>query len=73
MERVVFYVDPMSYNNLSIYDCSLLKNIKGYDIYYYGSIHYDRDKLPGINYRLIFRYNRISHFCLRLGVMLFLS
>lgn len=62
MERVVFYVDPMSYNNLSIYDCSLLKNIKGYDIYYYGSIHYDRDKLPGINYRLIFRYNRISHF-----------
>lgn len=63
--KVLFFIDPMSYNNLGMYDYSLLKNVKGYRIRYYGSIRYDRRKLPEVVYRLIFRYSSIRQVILK--------
>lgn len=38
----VFYVNPMSYSNLALYDYSLLSNIGDLDLYYYCNTKYDQ-------------------------------
>ena len=43
--KTIFYVDPMSYSNLALYDYSLLSNIKGVDLHYYCNTKYDSKEL----------------------------
>lgn len=40
----ILYVDPMSYNNLAIYDKNLLSNIKQ-EVLFIGNVKYKGDKL----------------------------
>lgn len=37
----VFFIDPNSYNNLGVYDYSLLKGINDIDLYFFGSYLYN--------------------------------
>lgn len=53
----VYYIDPQSYNNLSLYDYSLLSNVKGHDLTYYHSDQYQLEKLPGNSQRCRFHYS----------------
>lgn len=53
----VYYIDPQSYNNLSLYDYSLLNNVNGHELTYYHSDQYQLDKLPGSLQRCRFHYN----------------
>ena len=70
MKKLIF-VDPQSYRNLSIYDYSLLKGMKGYKIIYCCSKQYDGPKLDNIEFRPIFTYRQdmyplvkiVSYFC----------
>lgn len=54
----VFYINPQSYNNLSTYDLSLLKNIQGHDVTYYHCDQYQHDILPGNSNKCYFHYNK---------------
>ena len=58
MEPCVFFVDPMSYNNLSIYDWNLIQNLKA-KVYFFGSNKYDYKEL-NVNSNLIYNYNSIK-------------
>ncbi len=53
----IFYIDPQSYNNLSIYDTSLLEHVHGFQIVYFHNVKYQCSKLPGITYRGVFSYS----------------
>lgn len=53
----VFYIDPQSYNNLSVYDYSLLDNVKGHEVTYFYSDNYQCDHLPGQRQCCAFYYN----------------
>ncbi len=57
MNRTVFYIDPQSYNNLSVYDHSLLKGIKDWQIHYFCNRKYDFKPLDGVHVYPIFRYS----------------
>lgn len=54
----IFYIDPQSYNNLSTYDLSLLKNVHGHDITYYYCDQYQLNELPGNRHKCYFHYNK---------------
>ncbi len=54
----VFYIDPQSYNNLSVYDYSLLSNVQGHQVTYYYSDFYQLDHLPGHQNKCIFHYSQ---------------
>lgn len=53
----VYYLDPQSYNNLSIYDYSLLKGMHGHDIVYYCSSEYQLSETPGCRQKFVFNYH----------------
>lgn len=55
MKNVVFYIDPMSYNNLAVYDSKLLNGLEGEDVFFFGNILFEED----INAKkfLIYRYS----------------
>lgn len=53
----VYYIDPQSYNNLSLYDYSLLSNVSGHELIYYHSDQYQLEKLPGSSQRCRFHYS----------------
>lgn len=55
----ILYVDPMSYNNLAIYDKNLLSNIKQ-EVLFIGNVKYKGDKL-GDKMRLIFTYSNFKY------------
>lgn len=55
---MIFYVDPMSYNNLEIYDNQLLNNIKGLTVIFFGNI---RMKNKPVNSKLIYKYSNKKH------------
>lgn len=55
----IVYIDPQSYNNLAQYDYSLLRNLKGRIVYCCSSL-YDMPRVDGVDYRMVFRYNRIA-------------
>lgn len=57
----IFYIDPQSYNNLSIYDYSLLKGIDVDNIVYFNSINYDYKEDRRIEMRQVFKYNNITN------------
>jgi len=52
----VFYVDPMSYHNLALYDYNLLSNIdKQIEVSYFGNKQYDLDSIKNI--KKIYNYS----------------
>lgn len=64
----IFYLDPQSYNNLSVYDKSLLENIEAGDassascsVVYYHNVKYQCERLPGILYKSIYNYSDKKH------------
>ena len=57
MKKLV-YVDPQSYRNLSMYDYSLLKGMKGYKIVYCCNKQYDGPGLENVEFRPIFTYRQ---------------
>lgn len=56
--KKLIYVDPQSYNNLSLYDYSLLKGMKKYRIIYCCNKQYDGPKLENVVFSPIFVYRR---------------
>ncbi len=56
----LFYIDPQSYNNLSMYDYSLLSPINNAHIVYYYNEQYQLPKLPGTEQFSIFNYSSKS-------------
>lgn len=62
----VFFVDPMSFNNLSQYDYNLLSHIKSDTvIMFFGNMLYDRPSLPNVTFKPIFCYNKYSNAALK--------
>lgn len=53
----VFYIDPQSYNNLSIYDTSLMDELCDCDIHYYHNVKYQCEPLGGVHYHPVFSYS----------------
>lgn len=58
---LIYFIDPQSYSNLSVYDHSLLKGMEGHDIVYFNSVKYDYEELPGVEMRSVFRYNDMKN------------
>lgn len=73
----VFYVDPMSYHNLAVYDYELLNNIdRRFEIYYYASQKIQLDLPDHIITRKIYHYSDkrgaakgISYLCSQLKLL----
>ena len=57
MKKLVF-VDPQSYRNLSIYDYSLLKGMRGYKIIYCCNKQYDGLLIDNVDFQPIFTYRQ---------------
>ena len=60
MKKTLFYIDPMSYNNLAIYDYSLLNNSpdnKDLEIFFFGNAKYNFKEFNNINFIPIFNYS----------------
>lgn len=53
----VFYIDPQSYNNLSMYDYALLSHVAGHDVTYYHSDLYQLEQKPGNRQKGYFHYS----------------
>lgn len=53
----VFYIDPQSYNNLSVYDSSLLLNIEADEIFYFHNVKYQCEYIDNVTYRGVFSYS----------------
>jgi len=53
----IYYIDPQSYNNLSVYDASLLGNIPDQEMVYYYSDLYQLSSLPDCTCRCYFHYS----------------
>lgn len=73
--KKIFFVDPMSYKNLAQYDYSLITNIAGIDINFYGSTLYDikDDKLSIIkiyDYSTKSGYKKILSYCLSQNLLI---
>lgn len=58
---MIYYVDPQSYQNLAVYDHSLLSNMAGADITYYANVRYDHLPLPNVKMRKVFSYSGCSN------------
>ena len=54
--QILFYVAPMGYNNLGVYDYSLIQNIRDYKVYYFGNVKYKSGKI-GTSSDLIYSYS----------------
>tara|TARA_R110002126_G_scaffold177475_3_gene326419 strand:- start:14059 stop:15186 length:1128 start_codon:yes stop_codon:yes gene_type:complete len=73
----IYYVNPMSYNNLGLYDYSLLSNIKNVSVSYFCNLLYDQKKLPNKTYRFYSYSNKkgifkiISYFISQLQLIFF--
>ena len=57
----ILYVDPMSRNNLGIYDKNLLKNIEPCMIYFFCNKDFQFDKIGEVNIIKEYEYNRKKH------------
>lgn len=68
----VFYIDPQSYNNLSLYDASLLHAVKGHDIAYFCNKMYQLPQFPVARVQCLFEYNRYKNGMLK-GISYLLS
>lgn len=59
--KKLIYVDPQSYRNLSMYDYSLLRNMKNYKIFYCCNKQYDGPQLENVIFLPIFTYHQDQH------------
>lgn len=66
--KLVLFVDPMSYNNLALYDYNLLLNIKDMEVIFACNCDFDLS-IPYLTYR-IFSYNQYGVFGKPLSYML---
>lgn len=57
-KRPIFYIDPQSLRNLSVYDYQLLSGINYDNIWYFHSIYYDHLPIKGVHQRALFAYNK---------------
>ncbi len=55
--KKVFYIDPQSYNNLSIYDYSLLSNVHKPAVVYFYNANYQLADMPCSDSRKAFSYS----------------
>jgi len=55
-KTTVFYVNPMSYSNLALYDYSLISNINNVDLQYFCNVKYDSNKLA-VKCNKIYKYS----------------
>ncbi len=62
MKRLLF-INPQSYNNLAIYDTSLLRYMEGYEIHYYCNRKYQCWPLDHVTYHKIFDYSDKKGVC----------
>ncbi len=63
-KKKMFFIDPMSYNNLAMYDYEILSKISDWDIYYFCNRLYSYKNLPNIKERKVFSYNKYKKkFC----------
>ena len=60
LNATVFYINPMSYNNLSAYDSSLLSNLKVSGGTYFCSKNFERTDPPGFDIKRLYNYNKYS-------------
>lgn len=58
-KRRVFFIDPQSMRNLSVYDYWVQSELTD-EIYYFCSKHYDYRQHPNIVYKPVFAYNDIQ-------------
>jgi glycosyltransferase involved in cell wall biosynthesis len=56
--KLIFYVDPMSYGNLGVYDFNLINKMKSNKMFFFGNINYDYKKFSNkITTSFIFSYS----------------
>ncbi len=53
----VFYIDPQSYKNLSVYDYELLRNITGAELVYFHNVKYQLEEFPCAKHEAMFSYS----------------
>lgn len=54
----ILYVDPMSRNNLGVYDKNLLKNIDEYELYFYCNKDFQFDSIGTVSIIRSYEYNK---------------
>jgi hypothetical protein len=55
----IFYIDPQSMRNLSVYDYNMLSEVTD-NVYYYCSVYLDYKRNPNFFYKTVFSYNHIN-------------
>lgn len=53
----IFYIDPQSYHNLSLYDKNLLQHYDNQDVTFFGNILWDTELLANVKTNLCFKYS----------------
>lgn len=72
MTKLIFYVDPMSYGNLGVYDFNLINKMKSNKMFFFGNINYDYKKFSNkITTSFIFSYSNKSNNFTKLTSYLF--
>ncbi len=57
--KLIFFIDPMSYGNLAVYDYNLLKYNNSHDVFFFGSAYYDYKKISSpTQFFPFFTYNK---------------
>lgn len=59
MKKKIFYIDPQSMRNLSVYDYNLLSEVTD-EVYYYCSKYHDYKKNSSFKYKYVFSYNYLG-------------
>lgn len=61
IKEYIFYIDPQSYNNLSLYDTGVLSRVPKGRVILFGSILWNSHILDNVNNKWVFNYNNISN------------
>ncbi len=54
---MIYYIDPQSYLNLAVYDHSLLENVSGVEVRFFGNVNYDCLPMNCADTHLVFSYS----------------
>lgn len=57
----ILYIDPQSYNNLSLYDSGVLGRMPADKVVFFGSSLWDCDRMENVEMNLWFNYNSITN------------
>ncbi len=55
--KKVFFIDPQSYHNLSVYDYELLTNVKDIELFYFHNVKYQLSEMPSKEHSAVFSYS----------------